>query len=216
MVLFVLPGMVVPEGSSGIDNPIAEGAGAFFALGAVAFSIGVVVLMQDEIIEEVESGTAEWVLSKPVSRAAFYLSKLCSNFIGVMMLFVVIQSVIAYAQLMIKGSGEIALGNFISGVAIMALHISFYLCLTLTLGVLVQSRQLLLGISLGFLLIGLLVRGFLGGFTVLTPWLLGDLAGGVALGEPLTFSLAVPIVSTLVLSVVLVGLGLWKFERYEF
>jgi ABC-type Na+ efflux pump permease subunit len=38
-------------------------------------AFGVIILTQSDIVEEKLSGTAEWVLSSPLSRSAFILSK---------------------------------------------------------------------------------------------------------------------------------------------
>ncbi|MFX0052899.1 MAG: ABC transporter permease subunit, partial [Candidatus Hermodarchaeota archaeon] len=43
--------------------------------------INVVIVSQDVIIGEKETGTAAWILSKPVSRSAYILSKLIGNLV---------------------------------------------------------------------------------------------------------------------------------------
>jgi ABC-2 type transport system permease protein len=50
------------------DDVLELGRQIFFGLGILALSLGAIVLLQDSIIEEKNNGTAEWVLSKPVSR----------------------------------------------------------------------------------------------------------------------------------------------------
>ena len=51
----------------------------FFALMGSMTPFGVMVLTQSDIVGEKQSGTAEWVLSSPLSRDAFLLSKLLVN-----------------------------------------------------------------------------------------------------------------------------------------
>ena len=41
--------------------------------------IGAIIAMQGSIIDEKKSGTAAWIMSKPVSRTAFIVSKLLAN-----------------------------------------------------------------------------------------------------------------------------------------
>ena len=79
-ILFVLPTLTTPEGEPVMpDSPIDGGIQIFFGIGALALAIAVPVLMQDEIISEKQSGTADWILSKPVARSAFILSKAAAH-----------------------------------------------------------------------------------------------------------------------------------------
>ena len=77
----------------GID---AFGAAAFFSLFMGLFpSIAIIIIMQDSIVGEKESGTAAWVLSKPVSRSAFVISKLVANLLGVLVTMVLLPAIVA-------------------------------------------------------------------------------------------------------------------------
>src|SRR5689334_25115878 len=51
-------------------DPITTGTMLFSIMAGLMTGIGIVIVMQDAIIEEKKSGTAAWVLSKPVSRTA--------------------------------------------------------------------------------------------------------------------------------------------------
>ena len=42
-------------------------------------AVGIVIMMQDALVGEKREGTAAWVLSKPVTRQAFVLSKAIAN-----------------------------------------------------------------------------------------------------------------------------------------
>ncbi len=57
----------------------ADGRGVLFEFGAVALAIGVIVLTQDAILGEKQNGLTEWLLSQPVTRAAYLLAKLVAN-----------------------------------------------------------------------------------------------------------------------------------------
>ncbi|MFX1538102.1 MAG: ABC transporter permease subunit, partial [Promethearchaeota archaeon] len=50
--------------------------GLYSGFGGLFTSVAAVIFAQDVIVGEKKSGTAAWVLSKPVSRTAFILSKL--------------------------------------------------------------------------------------------------------------------------------------------
>jgi ABC-2 type transport system permease protein len=215
-VLFVLPAVVAAEGQSPIENPAVEGAIGFFGLGGMAIAIGIVILTQNEMIGERQSGTAEWVLSKPASRAAFYLSKLGANLLGMLVVMIVAPSAVALALLGLYQPGSVSVPAFLAGGSILALHATFYLTLTLALGVFASSREMVLAVSLGLLLGGMIARNFVGGLALVTPWLLSDLAGLAAVGGALGMEMWLPVAATAVWSLALVALALWRFERLEF
>jgi ABC-2 type transport system permease protein len=215
-VLFILPNIVLANGGTPIENPVVEGMIGFFGLGGLALSIGVIILTQNEIIGEKQTGTAEWVLSKPVARSAFYLSKLSANVVGMLVIMILVPCAVAYAQVAILEPGAVSLPAFLTGVGMLALHVFFYLSLTLMMGVLVESRELVLGVSLGTLLVGMIARDFIGRFALLTPWLLSDFAGLAAIGESLGLDMWLTIVATGILSLLFISVALQKFKRFEF
>jgi hypothetical protein len=51
---------------------------------------------------------------------------------------------------------------------------------------------------------------------IVTPWPLGDVAGGLALGTELPSIWPVPIVVTAIWIVVMTAVALWRFNREEF
>ena len=59
-------------------------------------SIGIA---QNALVEERNDDTAPWVLSKPVSRSAYVVSKILGATIGIVMIGVVLQATVAYAWL---------------------------------------------------------------------------------------------------------------------
>lgn len=216
-MLFVLPYMTTPDGQPAIEeDPIAMGVQGFFAIGALALSVGVVILAQDEIVAEKESGTAAWILSKPVSRKAFILAKLVAHTIGIMAVLVGLQSLVAYAQLSLAGSSTFPLPTFLAGVGLLALQCLFYLTLTLMMGVLTDSRGTVLAVSLGSLLLGASLLKNVSPLSLITPWALPDVSILVTSGEVLPPILIIPIAATAVWCLVFVGVALWKFDRLEF
>jgi ABC-2 type transport system permease protein len=56
----------------------------------------VTITMQEAIVGEKRSGTAAWVLSKPVSRQAFMLSKLVPNAVSVVATMIAIPTAFLY------------------------------------------------------------------------------------------------------------------------
>ena len=66
-------------------------------------AIAVIIIMKDTLVGEKQSGTAAWVLSKPVSRPAFILSKLAANSIGVLATIVILPGVVAFILYRLRG-----------------------------------------------------------------------------------------------------------------
>ncbi len=52
-------------------------------------AVAVVIIMQGVLVGEKRDGTAAWVMSKPISRPAFILSKVLANSLGVLATMVV-------------------------------------------------------------------------------------------------------------------------------
>jgi ABC-type transport system involved in multi-copper enzyme maturation permease subunit len=104
--------------------------------------------------------------------------------------------------------------------ALLGLHMLFYLSLTLMLGTLFSDRGPVIGIPIGFLFAAMFIMGYLGDLAYITPWMIipsgsfQGLAIEAMLGQPL--SSATPILATAVWSIVFVGIALWRFGREEF
>jgi ABC-2 type transport system permease protein len=89
--------------------------------------------------------------------------------------------------------------------------------LTLMLGTIFQSRGPIAGIGLGLVLGGLFFKGMvLPALVMLTPWLLPDIGGAVALGMPVPPNWFVPIIATACWIVAFTAVAVWRFAREEF
>ena len=83
-----------------LNATIADlGIQIFILFSGIFAAGGVVVFAQDALIGEKRSGTAAWLLSKPVSRTAFLTAKLAADAIGILVTFVIVQGVIGYYYL---------------------------------------------------------------------------------------------------------------------
>ncbi|MDX1613410.1 MAG: ABC transporter permease subunit [Candidatus Promineifilaceae bacterium] len=214
LILFVMPNMTTPDGEALVPGDLLNtGLQGFFSLGTMALAIGVIVLAQDTVIGEKQSGTAEWLLSKPISRPAFVLAKLLAHAGGILVIFVLLQSLVAYGQ--IAQVGPLAPLAFGRGVAVLALHTLFYLALTLMLGVLLENRSLVLGAPLALLLAGPLLPA-IEPLMMVTPWSLGNIGLALAMGVSLPAELIVPLVATAGWLAIFIAVALWRFNRYEF
>ena len=99
---------------------------------------------QGAIVGEKEAGTAAWILSKPVSRASFVLSKAAALGLNFLLVGVVVPAVAIGIFWTVLGF-SVTLGALAWMTLAMALTLAFYLALTLALGTLFGSRAAVTG-----------------------------------------------------------------------
>jgi ABC-2 type transport system permease protein len=206
--------VVMPQYSA--EDPIHWGVQGLFKLGPLALAFGTIIMLQDAIIGERQLGVTEWLLSKPMSRPAYVLSKLLAHGLGVLVIMVGLQGALGYGVLWLVLGEPFPLPPYLAGMAGLAVHTLFYLALTLMMGVLTANRRLLLGVSQGALLGGSLVLYVPGTAMMATPWGLVNLLPVAVLGLPLPLSIWLPIGVTAILAVIFVAVTLARFERLEF
>ena len=199
-----------------------ESGAALYTIFAGMFpSIAVIIILQDAVVGEKESGTAAWVLSKPVSRIAFVLAKLIAYTIGVLVTMVLFPGIVAYLQLSLAG-GQISPVNFLTCLGVLALNHIFYLTLTLMLGTLFDHRAPVIGIPLALAFGQQYLFALAPFMSRVLPWVLvvpyGDIEMPIAAAllqgqSPLTLT---PLYSISILIVVFIAVSLWRFEKQEF
>jgi len=222
LLLFIQPAGARMTGGPEPTGPelLITGVTMLFQFGAFALAAGAIILVQDAIIGERQLGVTEWLLSKPVSRPAYVLSKLLAHGLGVLVILVGLQGALGYGLLSLLTGEQLPLLPYLVGMAGLAVHTLFYLALTLMMGVLTANRRMLLGVSLGVLLGGMFIvmnfARFLGTFALLTPWWLNNILPAAVLGQPMALPIWLPTGVTAVLSVLCVAVALARFERLEF
>jgi ABC-type transport system involved in multi-copper enzyme maturation permease subunit len=207
-------------GDADAETRLSAAIGQLFQVGALALPVGAILLAHAETVSERQLGVTEWLLSKPVSRAAYVLSKLLAHGFGVLVILVGMQGAFAYGLGWLATGEPFPLSPYLVGMAGLAVNTLFYLALTLMMGVLTANRPLLLGVSLGTHFGGVMaisfLAKFLGRFALLTPWSLFNALPAAVLGAPLPLSIWVPIGVTAGLTVVFVAVTLARFEQLEF
>lgn len=213
--LFVFPTLTDPDGNPLVDEGTLEMGGQLFVgVAAVALAIGVIVAMQDSIIEEVQSGTAAWVLSKPVSRTAFLTAKLVSSLGGILFLMALPAALAGYALFWLYEPGAVNPSNFAAMMGVVLLHALFYLTLALLLGTVTTRRGVLLAITFVSLLGGGMVP--LQALIQFTPWQLQQVGLMVLFGIPLDRLALTMVGATAVWCLLFLVAAVWRFERTEF
>lgn len=191
-----------------------------FVIMTMFAAVAVAITMQDEIVGERKSGTAAWVLSKPVSRPAFVVAKLVPNAVGMLATMVLIPGIGAFSLATVFGV-ELDPVGFAGGLAVIGLNLVFYLTLTVMLGTVLNTAGAVIGIALAFAF----GQQFLTQVPLLAqflPWSLVAPLGGsdvsnasaLMLGQPLPAPLAIPV--TAVASAAFVAIAIRAFSRTEF
>ncbi len=189
----------------------------FLPMSVGIIGMGTVITVQGAIVGEKQLGTAAWAMSKPVSRAAFILAKTLAYAIGFFVTAILIPSTIFFFTVKALIPVPLPLLPFLYGVGIVVLGQLFYLTLTLMLGTFYNSRGPIAGIGIGFIMTGLLLKGFIPmQVLIVTPWPLPDIAAGLALGSSLPPIWPVPILATAIGIALMTVMALWRFGREEF
>jgi len=185
-------------------------------------AVGLVIIMQGAVVGEKKGGTAAWVLSKPVTRPAFILSKVIANSVGMLATMVLLPGIVAYVLNAVATRSPWHLTGFLATQAVFFLSNFFFLSLTLMLGTIFNGRGPVIGIALALLLMQQNLIGLVPVLRYVLPWNLI-----VPIGQEI--DAAVPnllmgghnyspmlIVVVALESILFVLIGLWRFSREEF
>ncbi len=191
--------------------------------GGMFVAFGVMIVVQGAIVGEKRSGTASWVLSKPVTRTAFVVSRLVGNSLGVFVTTVLVPGVVAYLTIgALTPLGWLPPLSFLAGMSVIALSAFFWLTLTLMAGTLFEAPGGVIAVPMVGFFAGWLLPSVVRPLIYVSPVILfvgpGDDFQGVATslihGEP-PFSW-IPVLSAVILSVAFVAVAIWRFNRQEF
>ena len=226
VAVLILNGSLALNLRDPMGAPVDLQAINFLNTSALFVPILIVILTQDSILSERHSGTTAWVLSKPLQRPAFILSKLIAYGLGFLVTWVLIPNIIFYIQLVAAGREGLSIPGFIGVIGLSFLNLLFYMTLALMLATLFNSRAPGLGISILIAWMGpmqILARPmekYVPWLENILPWKLissfGEppLAGYLALGAKLPTVL--PIIATVLWCVLFVGVAIWRISREEF
>jgi len=189
----------------------------FFRVGGLFGSIGVITALQGAVVRERTMGTAAWLLTKPLARPAFVVSKLVANAVTVLLFIVVIPTVGLLIQMRLAfGPGYPPALPFLAAMGVLVVHQLFYVAFTVMLGTLFSARGAVSGTGIGFLISGNIVPNLWPPSLMLTPWGLTQFAPGMVLHGKLPFPVWMPVAGTLVLTAICVAVAVWRFELEEF
>jgi ABC-2 type transport system permease protein len=214
-IMFIVP-LIDPSEQIAPSEQVGQGLGLYFAFSVILGGIGMIVLTQDEIIQEKQSGTAAWILSKPVSRSSFVLTKLLSNFLGGLIFIAVLPGAVAYAEIAFASQQAPPMLPYLMGVGVILLTLFFYISLVIMLGTLFEQRGPVMGVALGLLIGGLIASQFSPQISYILPVNMQDIAGALAQGQPLPTIAISQLIATVAWSILFTAVALWRFARLEF
>lgn len=182
-------------------------------------SIGIIIMLQDSIITEKQTGTAEWVLSKPVSRMSFILAKFTSNAIGSLLTMILAPGIFGYTILWLWDF-DVTIISFIGGIGLLYLNILFFLTFTLMTGAFFNTRAPAIGIPLAFLF----GQQYLSSISTEIYKFIPFAIGNAVKGPPLAVSVMLreslwsiqPIVFTAIFAILFLIIAIKRFEYEEF
>jgi ABC-2 type transport system permease protein len=149
------------------------------------------------------------------------LSKLFANTFGMLATAVLVPGIVGYALCALAGGPAIGPLEFAVGLGMWLLHILFYVCLTLMLGTVFESRGAVAGIGIAVLLAPQFIKDIVPQLIQVLPmWLVmpngraTSIAVAAVNGQPLPATL--PILLTAGWCVLFLAVALWRFSRQEF
>src|SRR6185369_9741553 len=157
-----------------------------------------------------------WILSKPVSRIAFVLSKLTAGVIGFLIFIIGVPALVAYGEITLAQGKPPDVLPFVGGLGLVVLPLLFYLTLTFMLGVLFDQRGPVLGISLGLMFMSFLVSSFVPQIKLIVPVDLQNAATALAQGQALSEQTLITMAACAIWSIIFTAVALWRFQREEF
>jgi ABC-2 type transport system permease protein len=192
--------------------------------GGMFVAFGVMIIMQRVIVGEKRAGTAAWVLSKPVTRTAFVLSRLVINSLAIVLTSVVVPGLLVYVTFgALSDIGWLSPLGFLAGLLMVVLHTLFWLTLVLMMGTLFDSAAGVIAVPMALYFALWFGSGIIPGLEYASPLMLTfspdpenmpSLAASLMLGQPVFSWL--PLILTLVYCAVFVGVAIWRFSRQEF
>ncbi|MHA2290395.1 MAG: ABC transporter permease, partial [Promethearchaeota archaeon] len=124
---------------------------SFYGLfGGLFPPIAIVLTMQDSIVGEKKSGTAEWVLSKPVSRKSFILAKWIGNSLNVFITIALFPGLVAYFMISAFYGYWLFFPSFLLAITVLSLNLIFFVTFTLLFGTFLNSPGAVAAVPIAF------------------------------------------------------------------
>ncbi len=210
------------------NNAGEEGPPVLFMygiFGGLSVAVGVMIIMQRVIISEKKSGAAAWILSKPVTRTAYVIARLVGNSVAILVTAVIIPGIVLYIMLgLLSGDiGWLTPLGFALAVLMTALNAFFWITLVLMMGTITESSSTAIAVPMVLFFTLWLAASQIPGLIYVSPLMLifspdpdklNSLSLSFMTGEPV-FSW-IPLIATVILSIVFIATAVRRFNRQEF
>ncbi len=220
-IINVMMAIMVIEAKKGNGGPpLLLMYGVF---GGLFVSFGVMIIMQQVLTREKRSGTAAWVLAKPVTRMAFVVSRLVPNSIAILLTAVIVPGVIVYLTLgLFSDLGWLSLFGFAAALVMVSLNMFYWITLVLMMGTFSDSSSVVIAVPITLFFTFSYGPGLLPWLIYVSPLTL--LFSPIDQIKPLTVSFInaapvfswLPLISTVVSCVIFIAVAIWRFNRQEF
>jgi ABC-2 type transport system permease protein len=181
--------------------------------------IAVILILQDSIVGEKRSGTAAWVLSKPVPRKAFILAKWTGNSLNLFITMSFIPGIIAFFEILAVTGQIFSFVSFLGAILILGLNLIFYISFTLMLGTFQNSPGAVAAVPMIFnfgqpYLMNIPFVSYFLPISFFLPNPTGNpVITSLILGEEI-FSI-LPVVVTGIFAILFTIIAFWRFEKEE-
>lgn len=186
-------------------------------------AVGVVIIMQDAIVGEKREGTASWVLSKPLTRPSFIISKLIANSIGILLTMLIVPFIITFSIIAITHKSTLSPLGLLGAIGVIFVSHFFFLSLTLMLGTFFNGRGPVIGIPLAILFLQQNILGLVPSLRYVLPWNLvvplgstNPLVLSLIQGTPVQSDHLILLAAIALESILFTLIGLWRFNQEEF
>jgi ABC-2 type transport system permease protein len=192
--------------------------------GGMFVAFGVMIIMQRVLVREKQSGTAAWVLSKPVTRTAFVVSRLVVNSIAILLTTVIVPGLILYLTLgLFSDLGWISPFGYLAGLLMFLLHTFYWIAFVLMMGTLLESSGGVIGVSMFLYFVFWYGPSLIPSIAYISPIVLtfspdsdhmSALSVSFMTGQPVFSWL--PLIATVVSCIVFIAVAIRRFNRQEF
>ncbi len=209
ILLLSLPANIIEGMTSSYHLSLAT----FYSLMAFLIAIFIPILLQGIIIDEKLSGTAAWILSKPVSKKAYLLSKLVASILAIIGVSVIINGVIGYGVFSVFGH-TLNITGYLMTLGLTGIVVVYFASLTVMLGTLTTSRGKVLATAVGLGIGAQFVARYFPLVLFLIPYSLPVMGMGFVTGDPVQ-GLEWMLLSACVQIIMFTIIALFVFDKTE-
>ena len=216
--IVAMPLIVAPIVEQEAAVSIEMASEVFIGIFSMIIAVGSVIVMQSVLVGEKQSGTAAWILTNPITRTSFVLSKLIANTLGLLFVTVILQGAIGYGIVSYAIGYLLPVKAYLVAMGLQTLHTLFYITLTMALGAFFNTRSPIMGIGIMTTMIQDLFSGFIGQYVPWFPYILPRMLnlGSIMVLRGVELPTSLPIIATATYVLIFTGLAIWRFKRTEF